>query len=402
MKTKVIKTEADYESALERVSLLMDIDNPSQDNLDEMELLSVLIERYEKDQWKINPPSAVDAIRFRMEQQGLSQKDLIPLIGSKGRVSEILSGTRGLSKDMITRIHKGLGIPLEILVEAGSDSDINPHEDEIEWSRYPIQEMRKRGWIPAPRVRESESDYQSIVESFADGFPVLRVSEALLRQSTGKKMQPDKYAIDAWRIQVMKHAKKERFESEYVPGCITPAFRSEIAHLSYLNDGPLLAREFLNRNGIHLVAEAHLPHTYIDGAAMLLPDGSPVIAMTFRYDRLDNFWFVLFHELAHIALHLVYNAESFYIEDFENKEDITEEKEADQWASESLIPDETWDISGLDISSTKDDIVSFSKKIRIDPAIVAGRIRRENSNYTVLSNLLGNGTVKKRFIQTLK
>src|SRR5690606_14457409 len=90
----------------------------------------------------------------------------------------------------------------------------------------------------------------------------------------------------------------------YKPETVTVDFLRTLARFSYLDSGPLLAKEFLNKNGIHLVCEAHLPKTHLDGAALRLPDGSPVVALTLRYDRLDNFWFTLFHELAHVGLHL--------------------------------------------------------------------------------------------------
>lgn len=78
----------------------------------------------------------------------------------------------------------------------------------------------------------------------------------------------------------------------------------EIARLSYFENGPLLAREYLEKQGIHLIVVSHLPKTYLDGAAKLMPDGTPVIGLTIRHDRIDNFWFCLLHELTHVAKHL--------------------------------------------------------------------------------------------------
>jgi len=77
-------------------------------------------------------------------------------------------------------------------------------------------------------------------------------------------------------------------------------FMRDLVCLSYLDNGPLLAREFLRKSGIHFVLEQHLPHTHLDGAAIRLPDSSPLVALTVRHDRLDNFWFTLCHELAYI------------------------------------------------------------------------------------------------------
>ena len=78
----------------------------------------------------------------------------------------------------------------------------------------------------------------------------------------------------------------------------------EVAQLSVYEDGPRRAQERLAAHGIALVIERHLPRTHLDGAALCLLDGRPVIGLTLRYDRIDNFWFSLMHELAHVSLHL--------------------------------------------------------------------------------------------------
>lgn len=83
---------------------------------DELEILTTLVEAYEARRYPIDPPDPIDAILFRMEQQGLSRKDLEPYLGHSGRVSEILNRQRALSLDMIRRLHRGLGIPLESLI----------------------------------------------------------------------------------------------------------------------------------------------------------------------------------------------------------------------------------------------------------------------------------------------
>ena len=89
----------------------------------------------------------------------------------------------------------------------------------------------------------------------------------------------------------------------YVPGTADLSFMREVARLSILDEGPRLAGEFLQKYGIRLVIEPHLPGTFLDGAAMHALDGGPIIALTLRYDRIDNFWFSLMHELAHVARH---------------------------------------------------------------------------------------------------
>jgi len=113
---KLIKTEVDYEAALNRIEELMDI-APGASEEDELDLLVFLVETYEKKQYPIGMPSPVEAILFFMDQKGLSNADMATYLGSPSKVSEVLNGKRGLSKTMIKNLVKGLGIPAEILLE---------------------------------------------------------------------------------------------------------------------------------------------------------------------------------------------------------------------------------------------------------------------------------------------
>ncbi|MBK6643242.1 MAG: helix-turn-helix domain-containing protein [Bacteroidia bacterium] len=115
MNWKVIKTEKDYQLALKRLEVIFDSKKGSK-NGDELELLSLLIDNYEKEKFPIDLPDPIEAIKFRMEQLGYSQKDLTEVIGLKSRVSEILNRKRKLTLDMIRKLHEVLGIPTEVLV----------------------------------------------------------------------------------------------------------------------------------------------------------------------------------------------------------------------------------------------------------------------------------------------
>jgi len=118
MKAKVIKTAPEYAAALARIDKLMDAKANTPQG-EELELLSLLVHEYEENVFPIDKPDPVTAIRFRMEQQGLKPKDLVPFLGSRSRVSEVLSGRRALSLKMIRSLVSGLGIPAEVLVGEG-------------------------------------------------------------------------------------------------------------------------------------------------------------------------------------------------------------------------------------------------------------------------------------------
>lgn len=116
MEIKAIKTEADYEEALVRLKSIFHAEANSV-NGDEAEVLSILIEKYEEEHYPIGMPDPIEAIKFRMEQMGMNQKDLVEIIGFTSRVSEILNRKRKLTLSMIRKLHTALKIPTEVLVQ---------------------------------------------------------------------------------------------------------------------------------------------------------------------------------------------------------------------------------------------------------------------------------------------
>jgi HTH-type transcriptional regulator / antitoxin HigA len=122
MKAKVIKNEAEHTEALARIEEIFDA-KPGTPEGDELELLTLLVDRFEREVYPIELPDPVAAIKFRMEQQGLKAKDLAPYIGSPSKVSEVLSGKRSLSLTMIRKLVNKVGIPAEVLLqEPGTES----------------------------------------------------------------------------------------------------------------------------------------------------------------------------------------------------------------------------------------------------------------------------------------
>ena len=115
MEIKPIRNEKDHRKALTRLEALWEA-APNTPEYDELEVLTTLVDAYEEQHHPIAPPDPVDAIRFRMEQLGLTRKDLEPYIGSRGRVSEVLGRRRAMSLAMIRKLHRGLGIPAEVLL----------------------------------------------------------------------------------------------------------------------------------------------------------------------------------------------------------------------------------------------------------------------------------------------
>ena len=117
MTLKLLKTKKDYQAALDRLEIIFDA-KPGTSQGDELEVLGILIDKYEQEHYPINFPDPIEAIKFRMEQLGYNQSDLADVVGLKSRASEILNRKRKLSLEMIRQIHDRLNIPTEVLIQA--------------------------------------------------------------------------------------------------------------------------------------------------------------------------------------------------------------------------------------------------------------------------------------------
>ncbi len=394
---KILKTNEDYQGALAETRNLIALDpEVGTPDADRLELLALLVEEYEAHQVDIPLPDPIEAIEFRMEQEGLTPRDLIPYIGSRSKVSEVLSRKRPLTLPMIRALQGGLGIPAHVLIQGHDPGALE--ESEIDWSRFPLREMMTRKWISATAA-EAKSRAEEILRTYFQPIGSPQAIAILPRQSTHIREAKalDRYALLAWAARVMHRALEEKIDKRYKPGTVTSEFAQEVARLSSHDNGPLLAQDFLRQHGIALVVERHLPHTQLDGAALFLLVERPVIGMTLRYDRLDSFWFTLMHELAHVALHSKGDVKRFFDDLEADSQGDIQEQEANDFAGEALIPNAAWNNSAIRILKTPETIQLLADELRIHPAIVAGRLRHLDKNYRLYTKLVGNGEVRKHF-----
>jgi HTH-type transcriptional regulator/antitoxin HigA len=403
---RVLKTAKEHAAACARTVKLMAGDLPADSSEEqELELLQLVIAAYEKDRVPKPQVEPLEAIRFRMEQEGLKQKDLVPFIGPVSKVSEVLSGARPLSLAMVKKLHNGLGIPAAALLheETPDGPDLKPHE----YEKFPLQEMAEHGLFPgfSGSVTELKRDAVTLVKAFLASANSGVSSRALLRaplhQSGDRTM--DDYGLLAWRASVVRMAESAPPRGSYRDGAITPSWLRDVAKLSSFDRGPRLAQEYLSKQGICLVLKRHFKKTYLDGAAML--QGSvPIVALTLRYDRPDNFWFALLHELVHVQLHLRPSC-LFIADNLDDKARSSrrEEEEADAGAQEALIPEKLWKASAVRKTHAAEDALELAREAGIHPAIVAGRVRHEAKNWRLLSGLIsGAGSVKGCFAEQFK
>lgn len=393
---KVIKTKKDHEDALKLVEVLMshDPDADSEEG-EQLSLLSTLIEDYENKAFPETLPNPIDAIKYRMEQVGLKPADLIPYIGSRSRVSEILSGKRQLTLEMVRALAAGLGIPAKVLIKK-RDLDENP--DYQNWDNRLVKEMEERGYFGSYSIKK-HNKIELLNNFFAPiGSPAQIVG---MQRKSNYRSTPltDKRALSAWAACVLRNAKKLRVSKKYEHGIIDLAFMQELAKLSAKDNGPILVQEYLKKRGIILVIEPHFSKTYLDGATILINKANPVIGLTLRYDRLDNFWFTMMHELAHIALHYNCGINLFYdeIEGIKTIDIDEKEREADALAEEILLPKAKWEISPARLIPSFMAANSLANELGVHVAIIAGQIRHKGNKYVYLNKIVNGAKVRKYF-----
>lgn len=399
---RAIRSEADYEAAIARIDDLMDAQSGTPEG-EELDVLTDLVELYEAKHVPMGFPSPLGAIRFRMEQSGLSPRDLVSFMGSRAKVSEVLSGKRPLTMQMARALHANLGVPADVLLQQPG-GELHSVLEGTDWRRFPLAEMAKRGWIE--KRRNFASHAEEIMRDLIRRAGGEYVLPAFFRKNDQARVsaKTDPYSLEAWCWEVLARANAHRLLVGFKPDTVDLSFLRKVAMLSWSQDGPRLAQEFLANHGIHLVCLEHLPRTHLDGAALQLADGTPVIGLTLRYDRLDNFWFCLLHELAHIGRHMSATSNEAFVDDLslravQGARRVPRETEADEWAEHGLIPEDIWNTSKVKDNPTPLAVMELAQRLGIHPAIIAGRIRYETRNFRLLSHFVGTGMLRKQFFE---
>lgn len=390
---RIIKTEEDYNEALKLIEELMD-QNPEEDSEEgeKLNLLTALLQDYESKMFPESLPDPIDAILFRMEQQNLKPIDLVPFIGSRSKVSEILSRKRALTLPMMRALETGLGIPAKVLLK---EPDEFRNADEIAWERFPSKEMSKRGYFVEKLTKNS--NIRDIMEKFFAPEKSPDHILGMLRKTNFRSLRSmDKYALAVWSTSVVKKANKIEYPAKFRPGMIDLSSMQKLAKLSIEDNGPILARDYLKKFGIALIIEPHFSQTYLDGAVIIINKEHPIIGLTLRHDRLDNFWFNLMHELAHISLHCNKNFNFFY-DDLDNPASSDIEQEADLMASEALIPKNKWENSPARLIPSSIAAESLARELGVHISIIVGKMRHESGKYVYLNNIIKEAKVRKYF-----
>ena len=339
-------------------------------------------------------------IRARIAQQ-LSQKDLANLLGLKEQQIQRYESDEyaGVSLHRLKEIAEALKLTIRETAEISliSKSVISPKFKQLDWHKFPIREMYRRGWFEGftGSLDEAIRNADILVQDFIMQTPKKPVM-AFHHRSVRSGSRPDERALLAWQCRVLNLATRVQLDRKYLAQSLDPAWFSSLCKASSKEDGPIRAKAMLQEVGIPLIIEPHLTNTYLDGAALLSVD-FPVVGMTLRYDRLDNFWFVLLHELFHVFKHLRMGKLETVFDDLDVESQDNIEQEADMMAEEAMIPSERWKTALPRYVRSVESIDNFAAELGISPAIIAGRIRYEAKNYTILNEHVGQGVVRKHF-----
>ncbi len=347
-----------------------------------------------------DPGSALILARI---QRGLTQAELARELGLKEQQVQRYEAERyrSISLARFQKIARAVGFKLR--VEAGNslsrESQSSPRPTATQLRKV-VSHARNHRWPVLKRVAGEDRDSaEASLLRFVSEFRA-SASPSLLRTGLEEVDLGHDFLLQSWYGRVVEKS-RDVITSRVQFDPLNVGWLSELVRLSAHFEGPKLAKDLLDNHGIVLVVEPQIPGLRLDGAAFLT-DGTPVIAMTLRYDRLDHFWFTLLHELSHVHLHYFSGLSDGFFDDFELDNGKNYETEANEFAEALLIPPERWRVSPARIANSEDSIERFAHQLGIHPAIVFGRIRKERNDFTRFSGRLGGGEVRRWFLEDYK
>jgi len=330
---------------------------------------------------------------------GMSQTNLAQKLNLKPQQVQRYEATNymGASLRRLIEVSRVLGVKTSGTFEGkehpGGSVFMWSDAEHVAWRQFPYKEMIKRNWFEVAK----DSNPVDEVKRYFYRAAGPQFATAYHRKKMRIGSVPNEYALLAWQARVLERARDAFAKSEVSDFDLDDRWLPELVSLTSRKDGVRQAGQLLAKKGIALVIEKHLQGSYLDGAAMLGESELPIIGLTLRYDRLDNFWFVLLHELGHVFLHL-FDGQRFDFFDEEGVNDTDSiETEADQFALNTLVPEKKWAQCLSRFALTDEAVQMDARNLGIHPSIIAGRIRRERGDYAIMSNLVGQGEVRTHF-----
>lgn len=337
---------------------------------------------------EVFPPG--EFLREELEARNWTQTELAEIIGRPVRlINEIIAGKKAITPETAIQLGESLGTGPEVwmnlesqyqLSKVRSADDLIVRRAEL-YSRFPVREMVKRGWITASK------NIDVLEQQFLEFFGLKQVSEPMVFCYAAKKTDFD---AEASSLQLAWLRRAWHVAGELITGAYSEtALRQALPRLAALRTAPEETRHvarILDECGVRFVIVEPIAGTKIDGACFWLADDKPVVAMTLRLDRIDNFWFVLRHELEHVLLR--HGRDQGYILDQEVESESVgqiseEEKIANAAGTEFCVdPAElTGFVARVAPFFKEERVLLFAQRLGIHPGLVVGQLQRRLRRY---------------------
>lgn len=337
-------------------------------------------------------------IEYLLAKRGWTKRTLAVVLGmGESGVAKIAAGKQDIDAELAVVLEEVFGESAERFLSLQKEFElararivVKPDPDRgnraLLYGDLPVVEMIKRGWINADSIRDT-AKVQSELMRF---FGVNRLENIEILPHAAKKTQvscPVTPAQLAWLYRVKKIA-SDMLVARYTPQVVQSTI-SKLRGLLPSVEGVAKVPRIMAESGIRYVLVESLPTAKIDGVCFWLNDCSPVIGMSLRFDRIDNFWFVLRHELEHVAQrHGLANNATMLDAELENERagtrtGVPEEDIANAAAQEFCVPQTQLDafVARKDPFFSHADMIGFSRLLKVHPGILAGQLQRKTGRY---------------------
>lgn len=353
-------------------------------------------------EWRHEPGVTLVLTRIN---RGMSQRQLADRLGMREQQIQRYESDRyrAISLSNLKRVCAALEVSLF--------ADASPNQDEHEGLflkrpdkldpnelRRVLAHAKKKGWLSKKDADLSDADSVSALVNYATSLRDRYGGPVFLRKGGTSPTEVGILSLHAWRARVSSLAREKasQVEGRFDPTDI--GWIRSLVKLSNVRAGPLEAVSLLSERGIVLIVEEPAPGTKLDGAAFLEGD-VPVVGLTLRFDRIDHFWFTLLHEIGHVFLHLDHGLAGGFFDDFDVDSSETVEKEANEFASSSIVAPELWRLSPARLAKSADVVETLARQLGIHPALIFGKIRNERKDYSIFATEVGQGAIRHLFFE---